>query len=152
MRLLLKDKNGKFNQIKEVESVAQAMQFLRAEHNDRKSICWNGDDRQSMYFEYKDEGKIYWLKYYPIEEEATMPQTYTFTNSTKMKIPLMYQDMLTEVYHDSDGYWAYTRTGFMSPTTECHTIHEMTQKELIKEIRMIEPCYCDVCKSEKGDN
>lgn len=69
-------------------------------------------------------------------------------NETNMKVPKKYHHMISEIYHDSDGYWCYTADGFYSPYMDCHTIHEDTQKQLLEVIRGIEPCDCEECKEE----
>lgn len=52
---------------------------------------------------------------------------------------------MDEVFKDSDGYWGYTKKGFRFGITECHTAHGNTQKELLSDIRSMEPCDCDEC-------
>ena len=52
---------------------------------------------------------------------------------------------MDEVFKDSDGYWAYTKKGFRFAQTECHTAHGNTQKEILQDIRSMEPCDCDEC-------
>ena len=52
---------------------------------------------------------------------------------------------MDEVFKDSDGYWAYTKKGFRFAETECHTAHGNTQKEILSDIRSMEPCDCDEC-------
>lgn len=69
-------------------------------------------------------------------------------NSTSIKIPAKYENMLDVVYKDVDGYWAETVAGFMFPSMECHTAHEDTQAELLRVIRTAVPCDCDQCKAE----
>lgn len=66
-------------------------------------------------------------------------------NSTTIKIPKKYQAMISEVYKDSDGYWAYSEDGFMFTDTECHTAHEDTHKDLLRVIRSLAPCDCYEC-------
>jgi len=66
-------------------------------------------------------------------------------NSTTIKIPAKYANMLEEVFKDSDGYWAYTAKGFHSPQMGCHTIHEDTQADLMRVIRGVKPCDCVEC-------
>lgn len=67
-------------------------------------------------------------------------------NLTNIQVPLKYQNMLEEIYHDSDGYWAYTKDGFYFKDMGCHTAHEDTQKDLLRVIRSLQPCNCDDCK------
>lgn len=69
------------------------------------------------------------------------------TNNTNMKIPKKYVAMLEEIDRDSDGYWAYSKDGFMFRRMECHTAHEDTQAELMDVIRTLQPCDCDECKN-----
>lgn len=69
-------------------------------------------------------------------------------NATNIKIPKKYQNMIEEIYHDSDGYWAYAEYGFHFKDMggECHTAHEDTQTELLSVIRSLEPCKCKECE------
>lgn len=69
-------------------------------------------------------------------------------NETSVKVPLKYQGMITEIYKDSDGYWAYSNKGFMFEDMGCHTAHEDTQADLLRVIRSLIPCDCDECKEE----
>lgn len=68
------------------------------------------------------------------------------TNLTKIKVSKKYIHMIDEIYRDPDGYWCYTNKGFYSPETGCHTIHEDRQDELLKQIRLIQPCNCEQCR------
>ena len=36
-----------------------------------------------------------------------------------------------------DGWWAYLTDDYISTTTECHTIHELTLAEFKKEFKTI---------------
>lgn len=69
-------------------------------------------------------------------------------NSTSIKIPKKYQKLLAEVYHDSDGYWAYSKDGyyFSSVDKDCHVAHEDTQGDLLRIIKSLTPCNCEECK------
>lgn len=67
-------------------------------------------------------------------------------NSTSIKIPQKYQPMIKEIYHDCDGYWAYSEDGFYFETMDCHTAHEDTQKQLLEVIRSLAPCNCEDCE------
>lgn len=60
-------------------------------------------------------------------------------------VPKKYMENMDEVFKDSDGYWAYTKKGFRFAETECHTAHGKTQKEILSDIRSMEPCDCDEC-------
>src|SRR6476661_8235440 len=60
-------------------------------------------------------------------------------------VPKKYMENMDEVFKDSDGYWAYTKKGFRFAETECHTAHGNTQKEILSDIRSMEPCDCDEC-------
>ena len=66
-------------------------------------------------------------------------------NKTSVNVPKKYQFMIDEVYHDSDGYWAYTNKGFRFNDTECHTAHGDTQSQLLQDIRSLGKCECDEC-------
>lgn len=68
-------------------------------------------------------------------------------NETTVKIPKKYQPMLDEAFHDSDGYWAYTKNGYRFDATESHTAHGYTQAEFLQDIRSLSVCDCDECKS-----
>lgn len=61
------------------------------------------------------------------------------------KLPKKYQSMIEEISKDSDGYWAYSKKGFMFEGMGCHTAHEYTQKELLSMIRTLKPCECKEC-------
>ena len=69
-------------------------------------------------------------------------------NRTSINIPIKYQNMLTEVYNDSDGYWAYSESGYYFSVVdrECHVAHEDTQNQLLKVIRSLKPCECEDCR------
>jgi hypothetical protein len=69
-------------------------------------------------------------------------------NSTTIKVPKKYHKMIQQIYHDSDGYWVYTEKGYYATgiDKECHTIHEDTHQEILRQIRMIKPCDCNYCK------
>lgn len=69
-------------------------------------------------------------------------------NSSSVKIPKKYQHGIDEIFKDSDGYWGYTKKGFMFAETECHTAHGNTQQEFLSDIRSLQPCDCDECKGE----
>lgn len=67
-------------------------------------------------------------------------------NETSIRIPKKYQKMIKEIYHDSDGYWAYTEKGYFVEGMGCHTIHEDTHKEFLEMMRTIKICNCEECK------
>lgn len=58
-------------------------------------------------------------------------------NPTSLVIPKKYQHMIEQVSHDIDGWFVYLRDGYISPSTGCHTIHEYTKSDTLKEIRRI---------------
>lgn len=39
--------------------------------------------------------------------------------------------------YGSDGYWAYTYNGYNFKLTRCHTLHEETLAEFLKEVKSI---------------
>jgi len=43
-------------------------------------------------------------------------------------------------YHD--GHWLYTAPGWWNPQMEVHCIHEWTVRDVLAELREIEPCGC----------
>ena len=67
-------------------------------------------------------------------------------NHTKMRVPKKYEDKLELIERDMDGVWAYTNVGYRFSSTDAHTAVTDTQKELMKDIRSIEPCSCKQCK------
>lgn len=69
-------------------------------------------------------------------------------NRTKIKVPKKYEHMIEEIFHDSDGYWAYSNPGFEFEEMQCHTAHEDTQSRLLSVIRSLRPCECDECKTK----
>lgn len=52
-------------------------------------------------------------------------------------IPKKYRDYIEDVYKDIDGYWIELKPSYVSTTTECSTIHELTIKELKSELKSI---------------
>lgn len=68
-------------------------------------------------------------------------------NQTKINIPKKYHSMLTEVYQDSDGYWAYAKLGYYFTLMDSHTACEDTQNGLLKVIRSLSVCDCEECKN-----
>jgi|SRR5690625_2607461 len=58
-------------------------------------------------------------------------------NTTKIRVPKMYQEMLELVEQDADGYWAYAKEGFIFEGMGCGTAHEDTQKDLLEMIRTL---------------
>lgn len=67
-------------------------------------------------------------------------------NSTNMKIAKKYENMIESVDKDFDGYWAYSKKGFMFENTGTHTAHGETQKEFLSDLRSITKCECKDCK------
>ncbi len=69
-------------------------------------------------------------------------------NLTSIKVPKKYHEMIEEIFHDSDGYWCYTERGYQAAGTDrgLHVIHEDTHREVLDQIRQIEPCDCEYCK------
>ena len=56
-------------------------------------------------------------------------------------IPKKYHHMLeTDSYYGGreDGYWLYLKPEFYSPCTDSHTIHEYTQKDVLKCLRLVQ--------------
>jgi hypothetical protein len=60
-------------------------------------------------------------------------------------IPKKYMENITEVYKDSEGWWAYSKKGYRFEGMGCHTAHEDTQKDLLAMIRTMVPCDCEQC-------
>lgn len=59
-------------------------------------------------------------------------------NDTKLRVPKKYEHMIDEIiFEKGNGYWVHLANGFYSPDSGCHTIHEMSQKEALKQIRAI---------------
>jgi hypothetical protein len=71
-------------------------------------------------------------------------------NKTNIKVPKKYQNMIDEIYKDSEGYWAYSKSGFYfgHMGNGCHTAHEYSQSELLTVIRSLKPCECEKCEKE----
>lgn len=71
-------------------------------------------------------------------------------NTTRVRIPKRYQDMIEEVYNDSDGrgYWCFSKKGYYFSDMDygVHIVREDTQKHLIDMIRSLRPCECEECK------
>lgn len=67
-------------------------------------------------------------------------------NQTNINIPKKYQERISEIYHDEDGYWVYLNRGWCWDDYGLHTIHEDTQQQILRCIRQTEPCNCDYCK------
>lgn len=49
-----------------------------------------------------------------------------------------------------DGYWVYTKPGWMIPEMDCHTIHESSIAECYRLIKTAVPCGCRECKDSVG--
>ena len=60
-------------------------------------------------------------------------------NSTNIKIPKKYENMIEEVFYEGkeNGYWIYLKDGYIHEEMECGTIHEYTQKDLLNTLRGI---------------
>jgi ribonuclease HII len=55
-------------------------------------------------------------------------------------------ERVREIYHDIDGYWLYTASGFCTDP-ECHTLHGSTVSDLLNEARnRFRPCACPDCE------
>ncbi|MDU4493542.1 MAG: hypothetical protein E7J02_12160 [Staphylococcus warneri] len=52
-------------------------------------------------------------------------------------IPKKYRTYINDVYKDIDGYWIELKPSYISTTTECSTIHELTIKDLKNELKSI---------------
>lgn len=65
-------------------------------------------------------------------------------NATTIKVPKKYEHMIEEIWTEDDGwfgnglsYWVSIADGFYSPEMYSHTLHESTQKEILRLIRGI---------------
>ena len=63
-------------------------------------------------------------------------------NATTIKVPKKYEHMIEEIWTEDDGwfgnglsYWVSIADGFYSPEMYSHTLHESTQKEILRLIR-----------------
>lgn len=56
---------------------------------------------------------------------------------------------VSEIFHDSDGLWLYTATGFCCDP-ECHTIHGDNVRDVLEQARNIGPCACEQCVNSAG--
>lgn len=52
-------------------------------------------------------------------------------------IPKKCRTYINDVYKDIDGYWIELKPSYISTTTECSTIHELTIKDLKNELKSI---------------
>ena len=68
-------------------------------------------------------------------------------NLTTVKIPKKYAIGLEGIDKDFDGYWGYTKKGYMFTNTDSHTAHGLTQKEFMEDIRTMVTCDCKECKN-----
>ena len=66
-------------------------------------------------------------------------------NTTSVRMPKKYQGMIAEIYKDSEGYWAYSKSGHLFEGTGCHTAHEYSQSDLLAMIRTLGECDCKDC-------
>ena len=55
------------------------------------------------------------------------------------------KDAWSEGGPEEDGYWISLNPGWRSITTETHSVHEWTIKDLLRDFRDIEPCSCEEC-------
>lgn len=55
---------------------------------------------------------------------------------------------VSELFHDSDGYWLWLNPGFTCDPLSAHDGHEDTVRAILDVYRGIVPCDCDVCKKE----
>ena len=70
-------------------------------------------------------------------------------NNTNIRVPKKYVERIKEIFHDDDGYWAYTNHGWRNGDDYAlHVIHEYTQAELLQQIKWTEPCDCDRCRGK----
>lgn len=67
-------------------------------------------------------------------------------NYTTIKIPDKYQDMISEIGKDSDGYYIYSADGFYFKHNDSHSAFEDTQKQVLSVLRYLDKCNCDECK------
>ena len=58
-------------------------------------------------------------------------------NYIEKYVPKKYRDAIVDIDKDMDGWWAYLTDDYISTTTECHTIHELTLAEFKKEFKTI---------------
>lgn len=59
-------------------------------------------------------------------------------NETNMKIAKKYQPFIHEIWYEGeDGYWANLLECCICGDTECHYVHEWTQKEFLTSLRSI---------------
>lgn len=62
-------------------------------------------------------------------------------------LPAKHRTKIAEVSDErsnNEGFWIYLK-GFINPVLECHTIHEPTISECIKQLRAAIPCDCENC-------
>lgn len=60
-------------------------------------------------------------------------------NSTNIKIPKKYEKYILEVWYEGteDGYWANLLECCICNDTDCHYVHEWTQKDFLKSLQSI---------------
>lgn len=86
-----------------------------------------GFDKYDHWVYNKEKGISYHLK----QKEEKM------TNTTKMRIPKKYEPFINEVWYEGeDGYWGDLIECCICDATECHYIHEDTQKDFLKSVRL----------------
>ena len=58
-------------------------------------------------------------------------------NQTSIKVPKKYHVAIDEIIKDVEGYWVYLNDGYKSSDTMTYTIHEYTQKDVLKALQTI---------------
>jgi hypothetical protein len=57
------------------------------------------------------------------------------TNAMKALAPILKDPRINYVYRDSDGYWAYLKSGYIFSTMDCGTLHESSYNKLLAAYR-----------------
>lgn len=65
----------------------------------------------------------------------------------RIKLDPRVRDAWSEGGSNEDGYWISLKPGWRSVTTETHSVHEWTMKDLLRDFRDIVPCSCEECRS-----
>lgn len=68
-------------------------------------------------------------------------------NLSTIKVPQKYQPHIALLDDEGDLYSCTTVTGYRFASTGCHSAIGYTQKEILTDIRTIEPCTCAKCAS-----
>lgn len=71
-------------------------------------------------------------------------------NNTSIKVPKKYQHMISEICHDWDGWWIYTKRGFYIENEGQHVMSYITRKELEHNLRTVDVCHCEDCETGAG--